>query len=569
MNKDIKDEEFGEYIKRIYADNDLLIPSITLQVCDYCSLACTYCVSGDTLITMADGSFKPIKDISIGDTVLGFTVNEDVIEEKPAKVLNTFIHKDNVLKVEDIYGRSLTITGNHKVLSGNGEFKPIGDLDCSRIYVKINNAFISHLLYKKTPIDGEIDVYNTETETGTYIANDFLVHNCYQINKKNHVMDISTAKLFIDKLLTDEDNFVTDYFHKPLDGVILDFIGGGPFLQTKLINDICDYFYNKCFELNKLNVLEKSKFSFSSNGVHYFEPEVQAYLNKYRDKISFSISIDGNKELHDKCRVFPDGRGSYDIAMSAVKHWREHGGHMGSKMTLAPANIMYTFEATKSMIENGYTDIHMNCVFEKGWLPEHATIMYYELKKVADYVLDNDLEDKLNIDIFDDNKYIPLTEENTECFCGGNGKMLAMDYKGDLYPCVRYMESCLDDNTPAVIIGNVYTGFMKNKSEIDIVKKIQALNRKNYSPKECYTCPINSGCANCIACDYMYNKDFTVRTTFSCEMHKAAALANVYYWNKFYKKKNLEKYFQNYVPDKWALKIIDEKELKMLKELCE
>lgn len=569
MNKDIRDEEFGEYIKRIYANSNLLIPSITLQVCDYCSLACTYCVAGDTLITMADGSFKSIRDIVIGDTVLGFTVNDGAIEEKPAKVLNTFIHKSNVFKVEDIYGKSLTITGNHKVLSGKGEFEPIGNSDCIRVYVKVNNSFISHILYKKTPLDGEIDVYNIETETGTYIANDFLVHNCYQINKKNHVMDISTAKLFIDKLLTDEDNFVTDYFHKPLDGIILDFIGGEPFLQTKLINDICDYFYNKCFELNKLNVLEKSKFSFSSNGVHYFEPEVQAYLNKYKDKISFSISIDGNKELHDKCRVFPDGRGSYDIAMSAVKHWREHGGHMGSKMTLAPANIMYTFEATKSMIENGYTDIHMNCVFEKGWLPEHATILYYELKNIADYVLDNDLEDKLNIDIFDNIKYVPLTEEHNECYCGGNGKMLAIDYKGDLYPCVRYMESCLDDDTPAVIIGNVYTGFMKNKSEIDIVKKIQALNRKNYSPEECYNCPINGGCANCIACDYMYNKDFTVRTTFSCEMHKASALANVYYWNKFYKKKNLEKYFQNYVPDEWALKIINEKELKMLKELCE
>lgn len=425
-------EEFSDYIKRIYCDSELNIPSITIQVCDYCSLCCTY---------------------------------------------------------------------------------------------------------------------------------------CYQINKQNHVMNIDTAKLFIDKLLTNKDNFVTDYFHKPLDGMILDFIGGEPFLQPKLIMDICDYFYKRCFELNKLDILEKSKFSFSSNGVHYFEEDVQKYLNKYKNKISLSISIDGNKELHDSCRVFPDGTGSYDIAMKAVNHWRDNGGYMGSKVTLAPANIMYTYDATVSMINSGYDEIHMNCVFEKGWLQEHSTIFYYELKKIGDYVLDNDLEDKLYISIFNEDSYSLLSEEDNECYCGGNGKMLAIDYKGDLYPCVRYMESSLDKNTPPVIIGNVYTGFMKKESEINIVKKIQSLNRKNYSPKECYTCPINHGCANCIACDYMYNKDFTERTTYTCEMHKAAALANVYYWNKYYIKKNLNKKFINNVPDNWSLNIIDKNELNLLKEL--
>ena len=65
----------------------------------------------------------------------------------------------------------------------------------------------------------------------------------------------------------------------------------------------------------------------------------------------------------------------------------------------------------------------------------------------------------------------------------------------------------------------------------------------------------------------MYNKDFTERTTYTCEMHKAAALANVYYWNKYYIKKNLNKKFINNVPDNWSLNIIDKNELNLLKEL--
>jgi len=46
-------------------------------------------------------------------------------------------------------------------------------------------------------------------------------------------------------------------------------------------------------------------------------------MKKHLDHLSFSISIDGNKQLHDSCRIFPDGSGSYDIAMAGVKHWTE------------------------------------------------------------------------------------------------------------------------------------------------------------------------------------------------------------------------------------------------------
>ena len=57
------------------------------------------------------------------------------------------------------------------------------------------------------------------------------------------------------------------------------------------------------------------------------------------------------------------------------------------------------------------------------------------------------------------------------------------------------------------------------------------------------------------------------RCTFICDMHKARALANVYFWNTWYHKQNSEKRFKNHVPDEWALTIIDQDELNMLKEL--
>lgn len=39
-----------------------------------CGHACAYCVDGDTLVTMSDGSAKPIRDVSIGDSILGIVI---------------------------------------------------------------------------------------------------------------------------------------------------------------------------------------------------------------------------------------------------------------------------------------------------------------------------------------------------------------------------------------------------------------------------------------------------------------------------------------------------------------
>ena len=50
-------------------------------------------------------------------------------------------------------------------------------------------------------------------------------------------------------------------------------------------------------------------------------------------------------------------------------------------------------------------------------------------------------------------------------------------------------------------------------------------------------------------------------------MHKARALANVYFWNKYYRIMNMDKRMECHVPREWALEIIPEEEFEMLLEL--
>lgn len=390
---------------------------------------------------------------------------------------------------------------------------------------------------------------------------------CYQINKGTHSMPFEIAQKFINMLLENDKNTQQYLDTRACDAIVIEFIGGEPFLEVDLMDQIMEYFIKRMIETDH-PWQYNWRISISSNGVLYFDPKVQAFIKKWMDHLSFNISIDGNKQLHDACRIFPDGSGSYDKAMAGVRHYIDVlGGRMGSKMTLAPANIAYTFEAVKGLIDQGYKEINLNCVFEKGWEEKDATTLYYQLKQLSDYILENNLEDELYISMYEENIFHPKDRSDTQNWCGGNGAMISVDYKGDIYPCIRYMESSLGNNIEPVIIGNVNDGIMTDAKCRNCINSLKAVNRINQSTEECLDCPIADGCAWCQAYNYQDSGDFYHRATYICVMHKARSLANAYFWNLYYWKHNEIKRFKIWLPDEECLKIISQEELDLLKAL--
>ena len=220
------------------------------------------------------------------------------------------------------------------------------------------------------PYDRQKETNKIQTANVTFQVTDacnLRCSYCYQINKGTHVMPFEIAQKFIDMLLENDKNTQQYIDTRACDAIIIEFIGGEPFLEVELMDKILEYFIKRMIETDH-PWQYNWRMSISSNGTLYFDPKVQDFIKKWFEHLSFNISIDGNKQLHDSCRVFPDGSGSYDIAMKGVRHYIDVlGGNMGSKMTLAPSNIQYTFEAVKGLIEQGYTEINLNCVFEKGF----------------------------------------------------------------------------------------------------------------------------------------------------------------------------------------------------------
>lgn len=389
---------------------------------------------------------------------------------------------------------------------------------------------------------------------------------CYQINKSVRRMKFEDAKLFIDKLLSGEDGFSEYVSVKNSPGIVIEFIGGEPFLEVDLIDQIVDYFRLRTIELNH-PWADKFCISICSNGVLYTDQKVQKFLQKNKDCISFSVTLDGNKELHDACRVFPDGRGSYDLAEYATQDWMNRGYYMGSKITISPDNLPYIYDALMHIVGLGYTEVNANCVYEAEWTDEQAGQLYHLMKKFADFMLSDNKYKLLDCSLYQSTLGHPKEETDLQNWCGGTGSMLSMDPDGWLFPCIRYMESSLGASRAPMRIGNVHTGLATCQKDKDCVACLNAIDRRTQSTDECFYCPIAEGCSWCSAWNYQKYGTADHRDTNICKTHRGRVLANVYYWNQYYEKYKIPKVFDLWVPKQWAVPIIGKEEYNYLVNL--
>ena len=109
------------------------------------------------------------------------------------------------------------------------------------------------------------------------------------------------------------------------------------------------------------------------------------------------------------------------------------------------------------------------------------------------------------------------------------------------------MNSSLNNKQLPIYYGQVGKGLVTDIIEKNNFELISNITRRSQSTDECFYCPIAKGCAWCSAYNYEEFGTPNKRATYICIMHKARALANVYYWNKLYKKLNINKTKVNYL----------------------
>lgn len=391
---------------------------------------------------------------------------------------------------------------------------------------------------------------------------------CYQHNKTKRRMTAEIGRRAVDMLF--EHDAAGSRYINPNDAecLILDFIGGEPFLEIGIIDDIVGYFLDRAISQGH-RWATRYMISMSTNGTLYFRPEVQRFLTRYAGRVSLGVTVDGNKRLHDACRVYPDGKGSYDEAAAAFRHIVATHGQQGTKLTLAPANIGNLFEAARDMfVDFDIPWLQGNCVFEEGWTTDHARTMYEQLKQLSDWLLEDERYRRHGTALLRFGECVPMSPDRNDNWCGGTGKMLAIGVDGLIYPCLRYAPSSLPQGVEPIVIGDVWRGIEHTEEQRQCVDCLNCITRRSQSSDECFNCPIAQGCAWCSAYNYERNGTADKRCTYICIMHRSRALATAYFWNRVCRAEKLPDRYPLHISREWALGMVNEAEFDMLVRLA-
>lgn len=389
---------------------------------------------------------------------------------------------------------------------------------------------------------------------------------CYQINKGHDYMSKETALKCINLIFSMyEENNQNNIINKNIGGIIFEFIGGEPLMNIPLMDYITTEIIDRCIN-NYSELIGHITFLITTNGAYYFNNNFQQYLDKFGKLLDIGVTLDGPKEVHDKCRVYYNNKGNFDDAYAAYQDIYKRSYGIKTKITIVQENLPYLDDIIKFFYKEKANMIFASLANEPQWTIQDAKLYYNKLKEIANYILDNNLSYQ-TISLFEKSFGHALPNTENECWCGSSSSMLAFAPNGDIYTCIRFIETSLNNEIEPMIIGNCEHGIGYTEKEKYNYQSLKNLNRRTQQDDECYSCPINSHCPSCSAWNYQENKNLYSKSKRICPMIKAQTLANCYFWNKLYKKENKNERFILNLSKEESLKYISLAEYEMLIEL--
>ena len=152
-----------------------------------------YCFPATAQVSMANGSFKNISEVEVGDKVLSYNVLTKKSETTTVRKVQIHKHKQfdisKVLLIDPTQSmtaslgvkynlKSLEATANHPILTDKGMVK-MGNLKVgNQVYVYDNetNTFKNHKIFITQPSNSKVSkVYNLLTDKDNYLVNSVVV----------------------------------------------------------------------------------------------------------------------------------------------------------------------------------------------------------------------------------------------------------------------------------------------------------------------------------------------------------------------------------------------------------
>jgi uncharacterized protein len=155
---------------------------------------------------------------------------------------------------------------------------------------------------------------------------------------KNLIMNLETARAGVEtfaRLVDKTEN----------DRKMIILYGGEPLLNTEALKEIV-----LCTEQCKTSgsLPENTQILLLTNG-SLLDEKIASFLGQH--KVQVSVSLDGNKEANDSCRIYPDGRGTYQAVMNGISTAKKEGCDVSLSVTLSE-KCLDNFDNTLKIIES-------------------------------------------------------------------------------------------------------------------------------------------------------------------------------------------------------------------------
>lgn len=317
--------------------------------------------------------------------------------------------------------------------------------------------------------------------------------------RSRSLLPLDTGKKALDWLVAHSGN------RKNLE---VDFFGGEPLMNFGVIREVVAYGR----ELEKRHG-KVFKFTTTTNAV-MLSDEIIDFLNREMDNVV--LSIDGRREVHDRMRPAPNGKGSYDLVMERAKELVKRRGQQ--RYYLRGTFTRHNLDFAKDVLhlaEEGFEQLSIEPVVtgeDKDYAirREDLPVVFAEYEKLGKEYLRRRADGRW-FSFF--HFMVDLT--GGPCLkkrltgCGAGNEYVAVTAQGDIYPCHQFV------GREGMRMGSVLEGGFDTA--------LQSAFQRNHvlSKEKCRQCWARFYCSGgCAANAHAFNGDIGQPYDMECEMER-------------------------------------------------
>lgn len=290
----------------------------------------------------------------------------------------------------------------------------------------------------------------------------------------------------------------------------VDFFGGEPLMNFDVVRALVDY--GRELERRHGKTIH---FTITTNGLAMDDGMIEYFAREMHNVV---ISLDGRKEVHDRLRPLPGGKGSFDTILPRAQALARNRQAKGLDYYVRGTYTRYNLDFTQdvlSLADQGFEQISVEPVVTDPKMPyslleEHLPRIKEEYEKLMRVMLEQRKAGRW-FNFF----HFMIDLEHGPCAikrltgCGAGNEYVAITPQGDIYPCHQFV------GEERWRMGNVLQGTFDTALQ-EPFRRNHVLNKE-----KCHDCWARFFCSGgCAANAWHQNGDISKPYDMECQIER-------------------------------------------------